>query len=66
MTMAPAKKKATKRNAVAVRFDDDELAEVERAAGDAKVSPWVREAAVEKAQGVRCRCCPHAEAKGSA
>ena len=43
------------RNTVAVRFKDDQLADVTKAAGldggeNADVSPWVREAAVEKAR----------------
>jgi hypothetical protein len=52
MTMARRKVESPKRNAVAVRFADDELAliagEAERAA--VEVSPWVRDAAVEKAR----------------
>ena len=48
--MARHKAERPKRNAVAVRFDDEELALVERAAGVALVSPWVRDAAVEKAR----------------
>ena len=41
-----------KRNSVAVRFDDDALAEVEAAAGKARLSPWIRDAAVEMARGL--------------
>ena len=48
--MARKKAEMPKRNAVAVRFDDEELALVERAAGAVLVSPWVRDAAVEKAR----------------
>lgn len=44
--------KNPKRNAVAVRFDDAAFADVEGEAQIAKtkISPWVRDAAVEKAR----------------
>jgi hypothetical protein len=50
--MARRKAERPKRNAVAVRFDDAELALVSGEAELAaiEVSPWVREAAVEKAK----------------
>jgi hypothetical protein len=46
--------KNPKRNAVAVRFDDSALADVEAAAerDKAKISSWVRDAATEKARGL--------------
>ena len=52
----PRKKKSpvtSHRNAVAVRFQDAQLAAVEKAATDdkMKISPWVRDAAIEKAKG---------------
>lgn len=61
--------KSPKRNAVAVRFTDDEIADVDKAATAEGVltSPWVRAAAVEKARGEpckRCRPCKHHD-KGS-
>lgn len=41
-----------KRNAVAVRFDDAALVDVEAAAAKAKakISPWVRDAAIKEAR----------------
>lgn len=48
-----------KRNAVAVRFSDEEIAAVDKAASGEGVltSPWVREAAVAKARGEPCKLC---------
>ena len=44
-----------KRNTIAVRFDDDEIADIGKAAeldhgANAQLSPWVRDAAVGKAR----------------
>jgi len=61
--MARKKADRPKRNAVAVRFDDEELALVERAAGEALVSPWVRDAAVEKARKRTARARTGGETK---
>lgn len=44
--------KNPKRNTVSVRFDDDTIAEVEAAAGKERISPWIRDAAIEKARGL--------------
>jgi len=54
----PRKKKepvVSHRNAVAVRFQDAQLAAVEKAAtaDKMKISPWIRDAAIEKAKGKR-------------